>query len=51
MQVSNSFHFLQTINSVFLDIIITIIIIDGMIHNFKIILTISHHETVNILNF
>ena len=51
MQVSKFFHFLWTINSVLLDIIITIIIIDGMIHNFKIILTMSHHETVNILNF
>lgn len=52
MQVSKFFHFLWTIDIVFLDIIIiTIITIDGMIHKFKIILTISHHETVNILNF
>lgn len=52
MQVSKFFHFLWTIDIVFLDIIIiTIITIDGMIHKFKTILTISHHETVNILNF
>ena len=52
MQVSKFFHFLWTIDIVFLDIIIiTIITIDGMIHKFKIILTISQHETVNILNF
>lgn len=37
MQASIFFHFLWTINSVFLDIMITIIIIDGIIHNFKLL--------------